>query len=337
MSTISLFHEILQYTIQAQASDLHLASEMVPIMRIHGNLIKTMFPVLSKTDIQMFLDDIMTENIKKDFQINWETDFSFTAKTYAGVRFRVNAFRQLNGISAVLRIIPSTIQSLDDLQMPEIIKKIALLSSGLVLITGPAGSGKSTTLASIVDYINTNTQGHIITIEDPIEFTHSSKNCLINQREVFRDTKSFNQALRSALREDPNVILVGELRDLETIRLAMTAAETGHLILATLHTRSAEKTIHRLVDVFPGDEKNTVRTMLSESLEAIIAQTLVNKIGGGRIATLEIMLGTPAIRHLIREDKTAQMVSVMQTGGEMGMQTLAQHVEKLKQQKIILS
>ncbi|MCR6556183.1 type IVa pilus ATPase TapT, partial [Aeromonas sp. CPF2-S1] len=227
---------------------------------------------------------------------------------------RVNAFQQARGSGAVFRTIPSTVLTLDDLGAPEIFRKIAEYPRGLVLVTGPTGSGKSTTLAAMVDYINDNFHHHILTIEDPIEFVHENKRCLVNQREVHRDTKSFSNALRSALREDPDIILVGEMRDLETIRLAMTAAETGHLVFGTLHTSSAAKTIDRIIDVFPGSEKDMVRSMLSESLRAVISQTLLKRIGGGRVAAHEIMLGIPAVRNLIREDKVAQLYSVIQTG-----------------------
>lgn len=244
-------------------------------------------------------------------------------------RFRVNAFQQARGSGAVFRTIPSTVLTLDDLGAPEIFRKIAEYPRGLVLVTGPTGSGKSTTLAAMVDYINDNFHHHILTIEDPIEFVHENKRCLVNQREVHRDTKSFSNALRSALREDPDIILVGEMRDLETIRLAMTAAETGHLVFGTLHTSSAAKTIDRIIDVFPGSEKDMVRSMLSESLRAVISQTLLKRIGGGRVAAHEIMLGIPAVRNLIREDKVAQLYSVIQTGMTHGMQTMDQSLKQL--------
>jgi twitching motility protein PilT len=244
-------------------------------------------------------------------------------------RFRVNVFNQNRGAGAVFRTIPSKVQSMDELGMGDVFRKMTDAPRGLVLVTGPTGSGKSTTLAAMIDYLNTHRHHHILTIEDPIEFVHESRKCLINQREVHRDTRSFATALRSALREDPDVILVGEMRDLETIRLALTAAETGHLVFGTLHTTSAAKTIDRVVDVFPGDEKSMVRSMLSESLLAVVSQTLVKKIGGGRVAAHEIMLGTSAIRNLIREDKVAQMYSAIQSGGSLGMQTLDMSLKDL--------
>jgi twitching motility protein PilT len=277
--------------------------------------------------------DIMNDKQRKDYEEFLETDFSFEIPNLA--RFRVNAFNQNRGAGAVFRTIPSDILSLEDLGTPAIFKEIADTPRGLVLVTGPTGSGKSTTLAAMIDYINKKSYHHILTIEDPIEFVHESKKCLINQREVHRDTKGFNEALRSALREDPDIILVGEMRDLETIRLALTAAETGHLVFGTLHTTSAAKTIDRVIDVFPAAEKTMVRSMLSESLRAVISQTLLKKIGGGRIAAWEIMLGTPAIRNLIREDKVAQMYSAIQTGHAVGMTTLDQYLTDILSRGLI--
>jgi twitching motility protein PilT len=277
--------------------------------------------------------DIMNDKQRKDFEEFLETDFSFEIPGLA--RFRVNAFNQARGASAVFRTIPSKVLTLEDLGCPQTFKDIVDVPRGLVLVTGPTGSGKSTTLAAMMDYKNDNDYSHILTIEDPIEFVHGSKKCLINQREVHRDTLGFAEALRSALREDPDIILVGELRDLETIRLALTAAETGHLVFGTLHTSSAAKTIDRIIDVFPAGEKSMVRSMLSESLRAVIAQTLLKKIGGGRIAAWEIMVGTPAIRNLIREDKVAQMYSAIQTGQAHGMQTMDQALKELVQKGIV--
>jgi len=277
--------------------------------------------------------DIMNDKQRKDYEEFLEIDFSFEVPNLA--RFRVNAFNQARGAAAVFRTIPSDILTLEQLGAPEIFKKISSYPRGLVLVTGPTGSGKSTTLAAMIDYVNDNRRDHILTIEDPIEFVHKTKNCLINQREVHRHTLSFAAALRSALREDPDVILVGEMRDLETIRLALTAAETGHLVFGTLHTTSAAKTIDRVVDVFPSGEKDMVRTMLSESLQAVISQTLIKKIGGGRVAAHEIMIGTPAIRNLIREDKVAQMYSAIQTGMAHGMQTLEQSLQHLVARGVI--
>jgi twitching motility protein PilT len=275
----------------------------------------------------------MNDKQRKDFEEFLETDFSFEIKGLA--RFRVNAFNQNRGAGAVFRTIPSKILSLEELNCPPIFKEISDNPRGIVLVTGPTGSGKSTTLAAMVDYKNNVEYGHILTIEDPIEFVHESKKCLVNQREVHRDTLGFNEALRSALREDPDIILVGELRDLETIRLALTAAETGHLVFGTLHTSSAAKTIDRIIDVFPAAEKDMVRSMLSESLRAVISQTLLKKVGGGRVAAHEIMIGTPAIRNLIREDKVAQMYSAIQTGQQYGMQTLDQNLAELVQRGLV--
>ena len=318
---------LLDFAVKNNASDLHLSSGLPPIFRVDGELCPFDFPSLEHQDIIQMMDSIMSDKQRGDYKKNLETDFSFELRELA--RFRVNAYQQERGAAAVFRVIPARVLSMTDLNLPSVFTDIASLSHGIVLVTGPTGSGKSTTLAAIIDYINSTRQQHVLTIEDPIEFVHHSKSCLINQREVFRDTHGFSAALRSALRQDPDVILVGELRDLETIRLAITAAETGHLVFATLHTSSASKTIHRMIDVFPGEEKTMIRSMLSGSLQAVIAQTLLKRKSGGRIAALEIMRCTPAIRSLIREDKVAQIYSVIQTGKAFGMQTLDQHLTQL--------
>jgi twitching motility protein PilT len=278
--------------------------------------------------------DIMNDGQRKAYEEMLECDFSFAIPGLA--RFRVNAYNQDRGAAAVLRTIPSKVLTLEQLNTPKIFGDLALKPRGLVLVTGPTGSGKSTTLAAMINHLNETEYGHILTVEDPIEFVHESKKCLINQREVGPHTMSFQNALRSALREDPDAILVGELRDLETIRLALTAAETGHLVFGTLHTSSAAKTIDRIVDVFPAEEKEMVRAMLSESLQAVISQTLLKtKDGKGRVAAHEIMLGTPAIRNLIREAKIAQMYSAIQTGSNLGMQTLDQNLTDLVRRNVI--
>lgn len=319
--------ELLGFSVQNKASDLHLSAGMPPMIRVDGKVRQLDVPALDHKQVHQLIYDIMNDKQRKHYEEDYETDFSFEVPDLA--RFRVNAFMQNRGAGAVFRTIPSQVLSLDELQAPSIFAEIADQPRGLVLVTGPTGSGKSTTLAAMIDYTNTNKNDHILTIEDPIEFVHQSKKSLINQREVHRDTHSFSAALRSALREDPDVILVGELRDLETIRLAMSAAETGHLVFGTLHTTSAAKTIDRIVDVFPGDEKEMIRSMLSESLRAVISQTLIPKVGSGRAAAHEIMIATPAIRNLIREAKVAQMYSAIQTGKSHGMQTLDQCLQEL--------
>jgi twitching motility protein PilT len=312
--------ELLAFSAKQGASDLHLSAGLPPMIRVDGDVRRINLPAMDHKQVHALIYDIMNDKQRKDYEEFLETDFSFEVPGVA--RFRVNAFNQNRGAGAVFRTIPSKVLSMEDLGMGEVFKKISDVPRGLVLVTGPTGSGKSTTLAAMLDYLNSNKYHHILTIEDPIEFVHESKKCLVNQREVHRDTHGFSEALRSALREDPDIILVGEMRDLETIRLALTAAETGHLVFGTLHTTSAAKTIDRVVDVFPAEEKSMVRSMLSESLQAVISQTLMKKIGGGRVAAHEIMIGTPAIRNLIREDKVAQMYSAIQTGGALGMQTL---------------
>jgi twitching motility protein PilT len=325
--------ELLAFSAKEGASDLHISAGLPPIIRIDGDVRRINLPPMEHRQVHSLIYEIMNDKQRRDYEEFLETDFSFDVPGVA--RFRVNVFNQNRGSAAVFRTIPSQVLTLEQLGMGDIFRKVSLLPRGLVLVTGPTGSGKSTTLAAMVDYINENRYDHILTIEDPIEFVHQSKKCLINQREVHRDTMGFGEALRSALREDPDVVLVGEMRDLETIRLALTAAETGHLVFGTLHTTSAAKTIDRVVDVFPAGEKPTVRSMLSESLQAVISQTLMKKIGGGRVAAHEIMIGTAAIRNLIREDKVAQMYSAIQTGGALGMQTLDQCLHNLVDQRLI--
>jgi len=326
--------ELLAFTVKNKASDLHISAGLPPMIRVHGDVRRINLPALTHKDVHGMVYDIMNDAQRKQYEEFLETDFSFEIPNLA--RFRVNAFNQNRGAAGVFRVIPSKVLTLEELNCPKIFKDISSQPRGIVLVTGPTGSGKSTTLAAMVDYVNENEYGHILTIEDPIEFVHESKRCLINQREVARDTQSFNAALRSALREDPDVILVGELRDLETIRLALTAAETGHLVFGTLHTSSAAKTIDRIVDVFPAAEKDMVRAMMSESLRAVISQTLLKtKDGAGRVAAHEIMIGTPAIRNLIRENKVAQMYSAIQTGQSVGMQTLDQCLADLVRRNIV--
>lgn len=320
--------ELLKFSVSQKASDLHLSAGEPPLLRINGDVKKINVDKLDEKQVQSMLHDIMKDNQKKEFDENWECDFSFEIQGLA--RFRVNAFMQNRGPGAVFRTIPSKIVSLQDLKAPKLFGELMTKPKGLILVTGPTGSGKSTTLAAMIDHYNDNYNGHILTVEDPIEFVHTSKRSLINQREVSSMTKSFNAALKSALREDPDLILVGEMRDLETIRLALTAAETGHLVLGTLHSSSAAKTINRIIDVFPEAEKDMVRTMLSESIEAVISQSLLKtKDGTGRVAAHEIMVSTPAIKNLIRENKVAQMYSSIQTGQKEGMQTLDQCLKNL--------
>ncbi|MGD2171594.1 MAG: type IV pilus twitching motility protein PilT [Gammaproteobacteria bacterium] len=325
--------QLLAFGVKQGASDLHLSAGLPPMIRVDGDIRRINVPEMDHKQVHDMIYDIMSDKQRKDYEEFLETDFSFEIPGLA--RFRVNAFNHNRGAGGVFRTIPSKILSLEDLGAPKIFQEISEYPRGIVLVTGPTGSGKSTTLAGMVDYKNDSEYGHILTVEDPIEFVHESKKCLVNQREVHRDTLGFNEALRSALREDPDTILVGEMRDLETIRLALSAAETGHLVFGTLHTSSAAKTIDRIVDVFPAAEKAMVRSMLSESLKAVISQTLMKKIGGGRIAAHEIMIGTPAIRNLIREDKVAQMYSAIQTGQNVGMQTLDQNLKALLAQGVV--
>lgn len=326
--------DLLAFSVKNKASDLHLSAGMPPLIRVHGDVRKINVPPLDHSAVHDMVYDIMNDGQRKVYEETLECDFSFEIPNLA--RFRVNAFNQNRGAGAVFRTIPSKVLTMEQLGCPPIFREIAQNPRGIVLVTGPTGSGKSTTLAAMIDFINENEFGHILTVEDPIEFVHTSKKCLINQREVGPHTLSFSNALRSALREDPDVILVGEMRDLETIRLALSAAETGHLVFGTLHTSSAAKTIDRIVDVFPAAEKEMVRSMLSESLRAVISQTLCKtKDEQGRVAAHEIMIGTPAIRNLIRENKIAQMYSAIQTGQNVGMQTLDQNLQDLVRRNVV--
>ena len=325
--------ELLAFGVKHNASDLHLSAGLPPMLRVDGDVRRINLPPMDHKEVHGMIYDIMNDRQRKEYEENLETDFSFAIPGLA--RFRVNAFNQNRGAGAVFRTIPDQIKSLEELNCPNSFKELINVPRGLILVTGPTGSGKSTTLAAMINHINENDYGHVLTVEDPIEFVHESKKCLVNQREVHRDTHSFAAALRSALREDPDIILVGEMRDLETIRLALTAAETGHLVFGTLHTSSAAKTIDRIIDVFPAGEKSLVRSMLSESLRAVISQTLLKKLGGGRVAAHEVMVGTPAIRNLIREAKVAQMYSAIQTGQQFGMQTLDQNLQDLVKKRVI--
>ncbi|HJL61873.1 MAG TPA: type IV pilus twitching motility protein PilT, partial [Pseudomonadales bacterium] len=304
-----------------------------PMIRVDGDIRRINLPALDHKEVHSLIYDIMNDKQRKEFEEFFECDFSFEVPGVA--RFRVNAFNHNRGSGGVFRTIPAKVLTMDDLGMGEAFRSIAETPRGLITVTGPTGSGKSTTLAAMMDYVNDSRYQHILTVEDPIEFVHESKKCLVNQREVHRDTLGFNEALRSALREDPDIILVGEMRDLETIKLALEAAETGHMVFGTLHTSSAAKTIDRIIDVFPASEKDMVRSMLSESLQTVISQTLLKKVGGGRVAAHEIMICTPAIRNLIRESKIAQMYSAIQTGGQIGMQTLDQCLQGLLEKNLI--
>ncbi|MBB3214569.1 twitching motility protein PilT [Herbaspirillum sp. Sphag1AN] len=325
---------LLSFSVKKQASDLHLSAGLPPMLRIHGDICKINLPALTAAALRSMLEAIMDTQQRTGWETTLECDFAFAVPALG--RFRVNVFQQAHGPAAVIRTISDTIPSLTQLRAPPVLAELALRKQGLILITGPTGSGKSTTLAALIQHINQQRQAHILTIEDPIEFIHVADKCLINQRAVGSHTHSFTNALRAALREDPDVIMIGELRDLETVRLALSAAETGHLVLATLHTSSAAKSIDRLVDVFPGDEKDLVRSMLSESLSAVISQTLLRHASENcRLAAYEVLLGTSAIRNLIREGKVAQMTSVMQTSAAAGMQTMDQSLSELLREKLI--
>jgi len=319
---------LLKATVDAGGSDLHLSTGQPPLIRLRGQMLRSQAEALVEDQARDLVYSVMSEEQRGSFEEGAECDFAFEVPGLA--RFRANVFRQRRGISAVYRVIATRIRTLEELGTPPILRELAMRDRGLVLVTGPTGSGKSTTLAAMIDYVNENRHGHIITIEDPIEFVHESKKCLVQQREVGSHTESFAAALRSALREDPDILLVGELRDLETTALAITAAETGHLVFGTLHTNSAAKTVDRLIDIFPADRQSQIRTMLSESLEGVLAQTLLPTADGkGRAAALEVLIGVPALRNLIREGKTTQIASVMQVGSQHGMQTLDQAIMEL--------
>jgi twitching motility protein PilT len=326
--------ELLLFVHKQGASDLHISAGEQPMARIYGEMRRIEVPSLSKEDVHVMLYDVLNDQQRKKFEEHHELDFSIEMKGIA--RFRVNAFRQARGESIVFRVIPSKILSLEELGLPKILREVCKQERGLVLVTGPTGSGKSTTLAAMIDVINSSLKGHIITIEDPIEFVHESKNCLINQRELGVHTHNFGNALRSALREDPDIILVGEMRDLETISLALTAAETGHLVFSTLHTSGAPKTVDRIIDVFPGDQQAQVRAQFAESINAIVSQVLLKRRDGrGLVPALEIMIGTPAVRNLIRESKVAQLPSAIQTGQKFGMINLDQMLKDLVSRNIV--
>jgi len=326
--------ELLIFMVENKGSDLHISAGEPPVVRIHGDMRKIEMPPLDKDTVHNMIYEILNDQQRKTFEETLELDFSFALDDIA--RFRVNVFKQNRGEAAVFRTIPTKIPTFEELNLPKVFMDIARLEKGLVLVTGPTGSGKSTTLAAIIDFINTEQKGHILTIEDPIEFVHPSKNCLVNQRELGPHTKSFANALRSALREDPDVILVGEMRDLETISLALTAAETGHLVFGTLHTSGAPKTVDRVIDVFPAAQQAQVRAMFSESIQAVITQALFRrKDGKGRVAGFEIMIGTPAVRNLIREGKISQIPSIMQTSRGIGMQTMEASVMELLQKNLV--
>lgn len=325
--------KLLEFAFQQDASDIHISSGESPMMRIHGSMKRIKAPALTSEQTHSLLYDVMSDSQRKTFEEMSDIDFSMQLGEIA--RFRVNVFRQQRGMGAVFRKIPTKILSIEQLHLPPIIGELTKRQKGLILVTGPTGSGKSTTLASMIDLINDTEEGHILTIEDPIEFVHQSKKCLVNQREIGPHSKSFSNALRAALREDPDIVLVGEMRDLETIQLALTAAETGHLVFGTLHTSSAPKTVDRIIDVFPPAQQQQVRTMFSESIQAVITQTLCKKVGGGRIAALEILVGTNAVKNLIREGKIHQIPGIMQTSQGVGMQTLEMHLRELVDKGLI--
>jgi twitching motility protein PilT len=326
--------ELLIFAVENKGSDLHMSAGEPPVVRIHGEMRKIEVPALDKDEVHNMIYEILNDNQRKAYEEHLELDFSFSLGDYG--RFRVNVFKQARGDAAVFRTIPTKIPTFEELNLPKVFMDLSRLEKGLVLVTGPTGSGKSTTLAAMVDLVNKEEKGHIITIEDPIEFLHPSKSCLVNQRELGPHTHSFANALRSALREDPDVILVGELRDLDTIALTMTAAETGHLVFGTLHTSSAPDTVDRVIDVFPAAQQNQIRSMFAESIQAIITQALFRrKDGKGRVAGFEILIANNAIRNLIRESKIAQIPSIMQTSKALGMQTMEAAVTELLNKNLV--
>lgn len=316
--------DLLEFTVAQGASDLHLSMGSPPMIRVDGKMLKLELQGLTRDDIQRLILESLNSELKKIFEADFEVDFS--REVSDSTRFRCNVFRQINGVAASFRVIPANIRSFEELGLPEVLKRLALLEKGLVILTGPTGSGKTTSLATMVDWINQNKECHVITIEDPVEYFHTSNQSLINQRELGTTTRSFSRSLRAALREDPDVILVGEMRDLETVSLALTAAETGHLVLTTLHTSSAAKTIDRIIDVFPAEQKTQVRSMLAESIEAVVSQTLMPRKDKGRVVACEIMIANHAIRNLVREDKIYQIPSLIQAGSKIGMQSRDQHL-----------
>lgn len=326
--------ELLAFARRNNASDLHISALHPPVLRIYGDMMPLKVDKLSPDQVKAMIYAVMTEHQRTEYERDMEHDFS--VQFGDDMRFRANAFNTVHGPAITFRHIPTKIPTMGELQLPEVFSRLCTLQKGLILVTGPTGSGKSTTLASMINHINETTSKHILTIEDPVEFLHKSKKCLVNQRELNTSTSSFSRALKSALREDPDVILVGEMRDLETIQLALTAAETGHLVLATLHTNSAAKTINRIIDVFPGEDKSMIMSMLATSVEAIVSQTLIKRKGGsGRVAGLEIMLATSGIRNMIREGKTPQLYSLMQVGRNVGMRTMKDHVYELLEDGIL--
>jgi len=325
--------ELLKFTLDNGASDMHLSAENQPIVRIDGKLQRIKTDALTADEIKRMVYSVMSEDQRAEFEREKEIDFAISLGEDA--RFRVNAFTNRKGMASVFRVIPTKIPTMEDLDLPKVLRRLSELENGLVLVTGPTGSGKSTTLASMINHINKTYQKHILTVEDPVEFFHTSQKSLVNHRELNNDTVSFARALKSALREDPDVILVGEMRDYETISLALTAAETGHLVFGTLHSNSAAKTIDRIIDVFPAAEKEMVRAMLSSSIQGVVAQQLLKRAGGGRVAAHEIMVGTSAVRNLIRENQLAQIYSMIQTGSRYGMQTMEDSVNDLFQSGLI--